>query len=187
MRARLRGPPTRGSCQAAASSSASQARRQQRGSLAANGNPLLLDASQSAPSCQARARCVGRRLAVPERPPARELRAGAGRCWPPGRARRAADRAREPRRIERSRTAVRLGAELPGPPGRGRLWRERAQPLLHPSQIARAGRDLTLATRELEFRAMAAPLEPAQPGRLDEPAPPDPGAELTLSPRAPGR
>ena len=62
-----------------------------------------------------------------------------------------------------------LDRELLGPLGRGRLERERAQPLAHLLLDVPRALDLGRDARELELRAMSAPLElPEAGGLLDE-------------------
>ena len=59
-----------------------------------------------------------------------------------------------------------LAGELLGPLGGGRLQRERAQPLAHLRLDVARALDLDRDPRELQLRAVAAPLELAEPGRL---------------------
>src|SRR5581483_12121812 len=77
------------------------------------------------------------------------------------------------RRDSRAQTGD-LPAELLGPFGGRRLQRERPQPLRDLRLEVARPLDLLRDARELQLRAMTAPLEPAQPrGVLDERAPLD--------------
>src|SRR6476661_1817503 len=81
----------------------------------------------------------------------------------------------EPRKIELrdARPQARdLDRELLGPLGRGRLERQRPEPLLHLRLDVTGALDLYRDPRELELGAMAACLEAAEPCRLlDQPSP----------------
>src|SRR4051812_10969776 len=59
-----------------------------------------------------------------------------------------------------------LATELLGTLGRGRLQRERPEPLAHLGLDIARTLDLDGDTRELQLRAVPAGLEPPEPGRL---------------------